>query len=55
MEKYKLEDYIRKVEAEIDLIDDEYQSANPVIRDTIWGYHNRIRLIMIKNKQELLK
>jgi hypothetical protein len=55
MEKYKLEDYIRKVEAEIDLIDDEFQKENPVVRDTVWGYHNRIRMIMIKIKQDFIK
>ncbi len=46
-----LQDCIRKVESEIDLLDDEYQDKNPVIRDSVWGYHNRIRLIMLKLNQ----
>lgn len=49
-----LEDYIRKVEEEIDLIDTEYQDKNSILRDTVWSYHNRIRLIISKTKQELL-
>lgn len=52
--KFILEDFENKVNQQLDLIDDEYQNSNPVIRDTLWGYHNRLRTIMIKTRQELL-
>lgn len=52
---FGLEDFENKVNQQLDLIDDEYQNSNPVVRDTLWGYHNRLRMIMITVKQELLR
>ena len=53
--KIILDEFEYKVNQELDLMDEIYQDNNPVIRDSVWGYHNRVRMIMLEIKQNLLK